>query len=169
MVEFEIGNKVELQTTLGHVVGIVFAFDKSSGVLVLKETGSHSGVSNVRIMKAAEVKKVISSEKPAQPFDTFLPHVDTERCRRREDKAVQQAELEASRVGVGVSKEAQAVFDALIKTMPCHWRGKTIVVLDCVFVDEPYTVEACRADANHQSTLERVRKVLGAERDRLAI
>lgn len=63
----------------------------------------------------------------------------------------------------------QAVFEALIKTMPCMWRNKSIVVLDCVHVAEPYTEAACSADADHQATLDRVRKVLSAERVKLGL
>ncbi|KAJ1497248.1 protein with role in RNA processing [Coelomomyces lativittatus] len=60
---------------------------------------------------------------------------------------------------------AESVFQALSKTMVCRWDNATIWVMDCVRVFPPYTIEQCHG--NDPVALERVRKVLQGERQRL--
>ena len=67
-----------------------------------------------------------------EPFDprlladerlTRLPQprkLHPERLLEREDKALHKAHLDMARVGVNVSKEAQALFDILCKTQVHH-------------------------------------------------
>ncbi len=130
MQQWELGSEVRLRTTLGdEVAGTVFAYDAPAEVLLLKEAGAHNGVSNLRLLATSQVAETLSERKPVGPVDLELPVVDEDRCRRREEKALRLAEQDYDRVGVGVSKEAQAIFEALSKTLPCKWRKKTIVVL----------------------------------------
>jgi hypothetical protein len=74
-----------------------------------------------------------------------------------------------AKVGVGVTKEAQSVFDALSKTLPCVWVGRAILVMDVVTVSPPYTPASCEAKAGESGALERIRRVLTAERQRLGL
>lgn len=82
---------------------------------------------------------------------------------------LQQAEVDMSKVGVGITKEAQSIFDALSKTMPCTWQGRTIHVMDVVLVEAPYTVDNVTTSSEHKGALERVKKVLQAERQRMGL
>ncbi len=152
-----------------EITGTIYGYDAQTSCLLLKETGAHNGVATLRFLKTSFVSEIVSAQKPAQPFDPALPHVDLDKCRKREERALQQAEADSSRVGEGVTKEAQLLFDALFRTMPCRWQDKAIVVLEEVHVKEPYTPEAAHADGAHSATLARVRKVLSAERARLGI
>jgi protein LSM12 len=82
---------------------------------------------------------------------------------------VQQAELDMAKVGIGVTKEAQGIFDALSKTMPCIWHDRSITVMDVVTVKPPYTVADVSAAPEQSGALERVKKVLAAERVRMGL
>lgn len=42
--------------------------------------------------------------------------------------AMQAMERSIRAIGKGVTAEAQQIFDALDRTMPCEWRGKAIQV-----------------------------------------
>lgn len=73
-----------------------------------------------------------------------------------------------AKVGVGVTKEAQQLFDVLCKTMPCTWQGRSIVVMDSVVVEPPYLVENVTS-TGEKYALERVKKVLQAVRTQMGL
>lgn len=86
--------------------------------------------------------------------------------------AVKKVNDALHKIGVGVSREAQNIFEALDKTLPCRWEGKDILVLDEVRIREPYDAGACQVlvdQAHAQSVLERVKLVLQHELQRLAL
>jgi hypothetical protein len=84
--------------------------------------------------------------------------VDDARAAKRLEDAVRAAEADAARLGVGVTREAQALFDALSRTYPCAWRGASIAVMEAVVIAPPYSADA--STGGNEQELERVRTVL---------
>ena len=73
-------------------------------------------------------------------------------------------------INPNASENAQDLFDALAKTLPCDWNGLTIVAgvvgQNEVIVTPPYTPEA--AKGNDAQSLAHVRKVLAGERAKIS-
>ena len=86
--------------------------------------------------------------------------MDDARSAKRLEDAVRAAEADAERVGVGVTRQAQLLFDALSKTYPCRWRETAIAVMDTVIIRPPYTPDAC--EGGNPTERERVQLVLAS-------
>lgn len=98
--------------------------------MIMKAGGSSPYHKKFTIVKPSHIQEVTSSDMVDHPHNDMLPVVDAERTKMREDKAVKLAILEAEKIGEGVSEEAQMIFNALSKTLPCRWDKKKIVVLE---------------------------------------
>ena len=90
---------------------------------------------------------ILSVEQPTTAAPTDLPHVDPQRGEQREVLALEDAAKRAERIGVGVTREAQSVFDALWKTMPCKWDKTSIG--ESAFVARAHTPRIRSADRFH--------------------
>ncbi|KAI8390866.1 anticodon-binding domain-containing protein [Radiomyces spectabilis] len=186
--EWLVGRRVKIKTTTNEEIdGLIYTFDRITNCLALDcSTGprhSRKGLS-FRIVKIPQIKEILSvtSDENSTPLQdpaietninklsSYLPvnAVNLDRLRGRESDAMKGHLQQAAKIGVGVTKEAQDIFDALAKTLPCRWSNDTIIVLDEVLISPPYEVENCKANASAAASLARVKKVLEGERRRLA-
>ncbi|KAK1309971.1 hypothetical protein QJS10_CPA08g01652 [Acorus calamus] len=172
--ELAVGCVVSMKTTLGEDIdGQILAFDRPSNLLVIQEDRrTHTGKSqpslrrNVRLLKAGYIREFTLLERSEEdPLDVKQCFVDLGCLRTREETAMRQAMMEAERIGVGVTSEAQRLFDALSKTLPVYWDKTTIVVMDDVCVSSTYLPE--NVIGGTPAANERVKKVLDFERKRL--
>ncbi|KAJ8451675.1 hypothetical protein Cgig2_018309 [Carnegiea gigantea] len=186
--DFAIGSVLSIKTTLGEEFeGQVITFDRPSNILVLhillsfslffnsltwcfcsgdSQEGSKLGPRrNIRMLKANYIKEFTFLRQDDDPLDLKTCYLDLNSLRAREESAIRQAEIEAERIGVGVTAEAQSIFDALSKTLPVRWDKTAIVVMDEVRVSSPYLPESVTGGT--PAANERVRKVLEFERKRL--
>ena len=146
--------------------GEVFGYDTSTKSVILKEGPGPEYT--LRVLNTAFVKELVQASRPSKPADLRLPPVDLERALEREAAAVKAARVAMMRIGVGVTAEGQEIFDSLSKTMPCVWEDKAIVILNEVVIESPYTPDHVSSRSGDQATLDRVKKVLEAERARIA-
>ncbi|GMH01635.1 hypothetical protein Nepgr_003474 [Nepenthes gracilis] len=178
--DFAIGCVLSIKTTLGdEFEGQVITFDRLSNILVLHilcfiyfslteilQEGSKSGPRrNIRLLKANYIKEFTFLRHGEDPLDLKNCYLDLHSLQAREESAIRQAEVEAERIGVGVTAEAQSIFDALSRTLPVRWDKTVIVVLDEVRVSSPYLPESVTGGT--AAANERVKKVLELERKRL--
>ncbi|KAJ1976621.1 hypothetical protein H4R33_006398, partial [Dimargaris cristalligena] len=93
-------------------------------------------------------------------LQTFAPQwVNIEKVQQRFNQSLKETEDYILKIGVGVTQEAQSIFDALNKTLPCRWAKDSIVVLDEVIIKPPYEPENCLANPSAASLLARVKLV----------
>ena len=69
---------------------------------------------------------------------------------------------------MGVTQEAQDIFDALARTLPCRWQDRNIVVMDEVVIAAPYK-QCAGVDSGDPRAVERVQKVLANEKKKLGL
>ncbi|KAG9451116.1 hypothetical protein H6P81_011081 [Aristolochia fimbriata] len=130
------------------------------------QEGSKVGAKcNIRLLKANYIKEVTLLGKGEDPLDVTKCYLDLNSIQAREESAIRQAESEAERIGIGVTSEAQNIFDALSKTLPVRWDRTVIVVMNEVRVSSPYTPE--NVVGGTPAANDRVKKVLEHERKRL--
>ncbi|KAJ4966754.1 hypothetical protein NE237_018603 [Protea cynaroides] len=168
--EFAVGCFLAIKTTLGdEFEGQIITFDRLSNILVIHilcfgtQEGSKTGPRrNIRLLKANYIKEFTLLGQAEDPLDLKKCYLDLPTLQAREVAAIRQAEMEAERIGVGVTSQAQSIFDALSKTLPVHWDKTVIVVMNEVHVSSPYLPQ--NVTGGTPSANERVKKVLEFER-----
>ncbi|KAK6922129.1 LSM12, anticodon-binding domain [Dillenia turbinata] len=164
--EFAAGCILSIKTTLGdEFEAQVVTFDRPSNLLVLQEGTKQGPGMNLRLLKANYIKDFTLLGQAEDPIDISKCYVDLNTVRAREEAAIRQAGIESERIGVGVTAEAQNIFDALSKTLPVRWDKTVIVVMNEVRVSSPYLPES--VSGGTPAANERVKKVLELERKRL--
>lgn len=180
-IEWIVGLRVKITTLLDNsITGKIYTYDAKSNTVTLEETALGSKPAGYRIIKTSFIRDVQVLDKPkktqanepgsrvavVEKTEPVIGYVNTANMAKKEATAIQTAVKIRSTRGVGVSKEAQIIFDAIYKTIPCRWYNNSIIVMDEVRVDPPYTAESCKADTPGNA-LELVRRIITGTREKL--
>ncbi|GAA6035381.1 hypothetical protein JCM8097_008847 [Rhodosporidiobolus ruineniae] len=155
------------------IEGALFAHDPS--IVVLSSPSSSAparrsyhliNISHIKAVHVVSTTPDPSLPSPSAPLPSSSSASPAD-LSARVDKAVAEDRKARARVGQGVTPEAQALFDALGKTMPVRWAGKQIVVMDEVVVDEPYGSENVKGAKGAADRVERIKRVVEGIRSRM--
>jgi small nuclear ribonucleoprotein (snRNP)-like protein len=135
--DWMVGLIVKIKTSLGEEIeGEIFSFDSNTNSVVLfdilfdmkyslignfnseLQSAKHTNIKkNWRILKTSFINEIQYVGK-ADTVDLELepPPVNINKIRKQENKAIRLYQEEMSRIGVGVSEEAQEIFNALART-----------------------------------------------------
>merc|ERR1711966_30660 len=110
----------------------------SNAVILREDLGN--GYCNYRFVRSSAVRQ-IKALGSARDLES-LPSLSTQDAAKREEELAELARNRAH-YGVGVTRHAQELFDALRKTMDCEWRGSVIRVMNTVAISKPHRAENC--------------------------
>ncbi|EPB82099.1 hypothetical protein HMPREF1544_11181 [Mucor circinelloides 1006PhL] len=168
-----VGRAIKIKTASNEEVeGLVYTYDRTTNCIVIDYSNSTSNANTTaqtgrnlsfRIIKISHIKEIVSlGEGISSNRKDYLPinQVQVDHLKSRESEALKGFQSQVSKIGVGVTKEGQDIFNALSKTLPCRWSKDTIVVMDEILIAPPYGVENCKANATSSALLARVKKVV---------
>lgn len=157
---FEVGKHVSVELKDGATLrGFVHAQDSGAGLVCLELAPS----AEVALISTANVKAVSAvADLPEKRKWPVNPVVDVAHLQPEQHRIFKKWGAEFEHIGVGVTANAQAVFDALVKTLPCEWDKEDIVVLKSVRLAPPYDVKSISGEGE-AGVIQRVKIILEHE------
>mmetsp|Transcript_132275 Transcript_132275/g.197059 ORF Transcript_132275/g.197059 Transcript_132275/m.197059 type:complete len:195 (-) Transcript_132275:68-652(-) len=145
------------------VKGEVYCTDPLADIVVL-----HDQLGEVRMVSVSAIKESNQLQEAAtEPIPSSnVTHVK-KILEEREKRAIRLAQESLRHLNPKASPKGQAVFDRLLKA--CNevvWKGESIIVMNQIQVDPPYSQETCKllpASASQAGgSLDRVQKIVVA-------
>lgn len=107
---------------------------------------------------------------PVSPPPSDLNTLPTAALQARLTHELNKARAQTLRVGPkGTSPLDQALFDALSRTMPTVWSGNKMLVSETFIIDKPYNPANVRLVAGASGDLDRMRKMLDFEKNKIGL
>lgn len=168
------------QTT---VEGTIYVADPITNMLVLNVSPAQSNTISASSLHAPNgsyrfipisqisVFQLQSLPQTAAPEPTPSSNtLDTNALQNRLNKTIAQLQTAQSRQGPkGTTAQDQGLFDSLSRTMPMRWQGTSMVISDTYIIDKPYLPNSVRLIEGSKGDLDRMRRVLDMEKNKLAL
>lgn len=159
---FIVGSRISCTTLYNEKMeGEVAAFDIGTKLLIIKSNSSagNHNLNDMKFINLDYVKDVNMLADAKEPAPHLMP-LNLGKLSNRVRQNVEEKRQKVNHIGVGVTPEGQAVFNAIIKTIgETRWSGKNIIVMETVEIHPPYGVENCHGPEGNQ-VLIHVKKIV---------
>ena len=143
--------------------GKLFCLDPDTGSLVVDQ-----GEGRYVLLNPSKVSKVEGEGVGVMPLpDVAALGVGIGNMDKREQQAINAAEKQLDALNSNVSPLQQTLFDKIASIFPTKWSGNTIVILDSITLDAPYSLCVCADNSN--TTIQYVQQMVNRERARLGM
>jgi len=155
------GAIISCQTNLGDKIsGEVMGYDEESKAVIVKSVPSdkpqQKSIFDITIVNLNLIDEA-NFQIEEQPYGELpvLPEIDRAKIDLRLKKA-------KGRIGIGVTKEGQQLFDFIRKTIQeCQWDEQNILVLDEVEIVPPYKSEnCCMISGKNKKTVDYIKNIV---------
>jgi len=157
-----LGAPIKVVTTFGEELeGELYCYDVSGSNSFVLRRQLPNGSTSYKWVRSNVIREV-QALGPPRPVDGTLPALD---LKKLEERVEREANKFTNALGAGATEHAQAVFNAMARTLDCEWDKEDIMCLG-VRISSPYVPESC-AGGNDPVALERVQKGLQGELDKM--
>jgi protein LSM12 len=166
------------------VEGIVYTADPVTNLLVLNtSTTSSTSITSsslaapsgtYRIIPIASIASFQLLSLPPQTSEVVnnpaLNTIDTNAVQGRLQKNIAAQQAAQARIGPkGTTPTDQALFDALSRTLTAAWSGNGMLISDTYLIEKPYGPVNVRIVDGRHGDLERMKKVVEMERQKVTL
>ncbi|KAJ9653172.1 hypothetical protein H2198_007634 [Neophaeococcomyces mojaviensis] len=184
-----VGSRVRVSTAAPNqstIEGTIYVADPTTNLLVLNDSPAQNNAitassltaptGSYRIIPVSQITTFQLQALP-QPQPQAVPEpqpaqnsLDTQALQNRLNREVAKLQSMQSKQGPkGTSPADQALFDSLSRTMPTQWHGNAMIVSDTYIIEKPYSPANIRLMSGASGDLDRMRKVLDMERNKIIL
>ncbi|EXJ95246.1 hypothetical protein A1O1_00366 [Capronia coronata CBS 617.96] len=182
-----IGSRIRVNTIVPNqtsVEGTVYTADPLTNLLVLNisdtpattisSTSLVAPAGAYRIIPVSQISsfQILSLAQPSTESSTNPTHnsIDINAVQSRLARNIAAQQAAQARVGPkGTTPTDQALFDALSRTHPARWAGNVMLISDTYLIEKPYGAVNVRFVEGRHGDLERMKKVVDMERQKITL
>ncbi|KAJ6231544.1 protein lsm12 [Anaeramoeba flamelloides] len=141
--ENDLDKYLKIETKEGILEGWLFTFDNQTKLIIVESPDERTEKKDYTFIKMDSILNLKWVDKLKKNlFSIKNTNTNQKKIQSRLQNTIREFDQKAKNIyGKNVTVKAQKIFDSLNKTMDCSWENSSIVVLQEVYVNSPYSVD----------------------------